>query len=152
MRAVPARVLLSAIALGAFTAGALFRNWGFFLLGLGPAVLLATSLLTSRRPLTRALQQFQNRAVEVRLWGALPPGVSGALVLTEVNTLGAGVHLFFSVEGGADMHLKIAQPRNPTLEFASVRIQAARYVQWNGYKIRGVDGTQAVSIAAAPAR
>ena len=148
MRPFPARVLLSALTVGALAAGALYSKPVFFLLGFGAAVLLATSLLTSRRPLTRALLQFQNRVVEVRLWGAPPPGSPCALVLTAVNALGPGAHLFFSIEGGgASMHLKIAQPQNPILGPTAITVEAAKYVQWNGRKIPRVDGAPAVSIA-----
>ena len=148
MRPFPARLLLSALTVGAFAAGALYSKPVFFLVGFGAAVLLTTSFLTSRRPLTRALQQFQNRTVEVRLWGAPPPGPPSALVLAAVNALGAGIHVFCSMEGGgASMHLKIAQPQNPTLGPTTVIVEAAKYVQWNGRKIPRVDGAPAVSIA-----
>ncbi len=139
--------------MGAFTAGALFPKLIFFVLGLGSAALLATSVLTNRQPLTRALQQFQGYAVEVRLWGALPPGSSGPLVLTAVNALGAGAHVFFSVESGASMHLKVAQPRDPHLGSAVI-IGSAKYVQWNGEKIPrvGIAPAVSVSLAEAPVR
>lgn len=147
MRPVPARILLSALTLAAFAAGAVFPKLIFFVLAAGSAVLLATSLFTSRRPLTRALQQFQSRAVEVRLWGVPPPGAPGPLILTAVNALGAGAHVFFSLGGGASMHLKVAQPQDPTLASTAVVIRTARYVQWNGQKIPRVGSAPAVSIA-----
>jgi hypothetical protein len=147
MRPLRARVLLSAISIGAFAVGALFPKLIFFVLGVGSAVLLAASHFTSRRPLTRALQQFQGRVVDVRLWGAPPPGSPGALTLTAVNTLGAGIHVFCSLEGGASMHLKVAQPRDSALGSGAVAIRAARYVQWNGQKVPSVGSAPAVSIA-----
>lgn len=146
MRPFPSRVLLSAIALGAFTAGALYPKVIFFVLALGAVALLATSVLTSRWPFTRALQQFEGRPVVIHLWGALPPGLSGAPILTAVNALGAGAHAFFSAEGVASMHLKIAQPRDLRLGPGRVVIASARYVQWNGQKIPRMGGAQAVSI------
>ena len=146
MRPIPARVLLSVVSIGAFAAGALFPKAIFFVLGIGAAVLLATSLLTSRRPLTRALQQFQGHVVNVRLWGVSPPGSSGALTVTAVNALGAGAHVFFSLEGRPSMHLKIAQPQDPKLGAGTVVIPAARYVQWNGQKLPRAHGAAAVSI------
>lgn len=146
MRPLPARVLLLAISIGAFSVGALFPKVIFFVLGIGSAVLLATSLLTSRRPLTRELQQLQGHVVNVRLWGASPPGSPGVLTLTAVNALGAGAHLFFSIEGCASMHLKVAQPQDPHFGSGTVVIPAARYVQWNGRKIPPVNGAPAVSI------
>lgn len=146
MRPLPSRVLLSAIAIGAFTTGALHPEAVFFVLALGALALLVTSLLTGRWPFTRALQQFQGRPVVLRLWGAPPPGAGGAPILTAVNALGAGAHAFFSVEGGASMHLKIAQPRDLHVESGSAVITSAKYVQWNGQKIPRAGGAPAVSI------
>jgi hypothetical protein len=146
MRPLPARVLLSAIAIGAFTTGALYSRLLFFVVGLGAVALLATSILTSRWPVTRALQQFQGHSVAVRLWGSPPPGPAGALVLTAVNALGAGAHVFFSDEGGAAMHLKIAQPKDLHLASGRFVIGSAKYVQWNGRKIPRLASATAVSI------
>lgn len=146
MRPLPARVLLSAIAIGAFTTSALYPRLIFFVVGLGAVALLATTLLTSRWPVTRALQQFQGHSVAVRLWGSPPPVPSGALVLTAVNALGAGAHVFFSVEGGVAMHLKIAQPKELHLAPGRLVIGSAKYVQWNGQRIPRLAGATAVSI------
>ena len=147
MRPISSRVLLSAITVGAFVAVALSPNPIFLLVALCSGALLATSLYTSRRPLTRALLRFRNHPVEVRLRGAPPPDPSGVLVLTAVNALGAGVHVFFRNAEGTPMHLKVAQPRDPTLGSAHVVIAAAKYVQWNGKKISGAGTTPAVSLA-----
>lgn len=146
MRPLPARVLLSAIAFAACTAGALYSNVIFFAVALGAAALLATSVLTSRWPFTRALQQLQGHSVAVQLWGAPPPGSSGALVLTAVNALGAGAHAFFSNEGGASMHLKVAQPQGLRAASGGVVIASAKYVQWNGQKVPSTGSAPAVSI------
>src|ERR1043166_4164819 len=100
MRPLPARVLLSAVAIVALAAGVLFAKAIFFVVAVGASVLLATSLLTSRRPLTRALQRFEGCVVDVRLWGAPPPGAPSRLTITAVNAIGAGVHVFVS-----SMHL-----------------------------------------------
>jgi hypothetical protein len=141
MRPLPARLLLSAIAVGALIAGVLYPRAIFFVVAVGAVVLLATSLLTSRRPLTRALQTFQGRVVDVRLWGAPPPGSSSRLTVTAVNALGAGFHVFF-----ASVHLKVAQPNDARIEAGSVVIGSARYVQWNGRKVPPVGGAPAFSI------
>ena len=148
MRPIPARILLSAVTIGALAAFAFTSQLIFLLVALGAGVLLATSLSTSRRPLTRAIDRFRNHPVEVRLWGAPPPDLSGAtLVLTSVNALGAGAHLFFNVQGGGPMHLKVAQPTDPRVERNGVIIGSARYVQWNGKKLPHVGGAPAVAIA-----
>lgn len=110
------------------------------------SALLATSLTTGRQPITRALQRYQDHAVDVRLWGAPPPGSPSRLTITAVNTLGAGAHVFFASSDGASMHLKIAQPKDPHVESEAVMIRSARYVQWNGQRIAPTEGTPAVSI------
>jgi hypothetical protein len=141
MRPLPARVLLSAIAAGALIAGVLCPRAIFFVVAVGALVILATSLLTSRRPLTRALQTFQGRVVDVRLWGAPPPASPSRLTVAAVNALGAGVHVFFS-----STHLKVAQPENAQIVAGSIVISSARYVQWNGKKVAPVSGAPAVTI------
>jgi hypothetical protein len=139
---------LSAIAIGAVVAGVLTSQLIFFLVALGAGVLLGTSLSTSRRPLTHALDRFRNQAVEVRLWGAPPPDLPGAtLVVTSVNALGAGVHVFFNGHGKGAMHLKVAQPQDPSLASESVVIGSARYVQWNGKRLPREGTAPAVVIA-----
>lgn len=148
MRPLPARVLLSIVGAGALAAGIVTGKAILFVVALVAGVLLGTSLMTSRRPLTRALEGFRNRVVDVRLWGAPPPDLPGAtLVLTSVNALGAGAHLFFDVQGRGSMHLKIAQPQDTRLGGDSVVVGSARYVQWNGNKLARVDGAPAVAIA-----
>jgi hypothetical protein len=148
MRPTPARILLSALTIGALAAGVLTSKLIFFSVALGALILLGTSLSTSRRPLTHAIDGFRNHVVEVRLWGALPPDLSGAtLVLTSVNALGAGAHVFFNVEGGGPMHLKVAQPQDPSLAPDCVVIGSAKYVQWNGKRLPRVGSAPAVAIA-----
>lgn len=147
MRPLPARLLLSAIAIGAIATGVLTSKLIFVVLALGAGVLLATSLATGRRPLTRAIQRFRNHPVEVRIWGAPPPASSGdTLLVSDVNAIGAGVHVFFSAEGRAPIHLKVAQPTDSSVTSDSVVIGAARYVQWNGKKILRAGNAPAVAI------
>jgi len=147
MRSTPARILLSAVTIGALAAGVLTSQLIFLLVALGACVLLGTSLSTSRRPLTHAIDHFRNHAVEVRLWGAPPPGLSGAtLVLTSVNPLGVGAHVFFNVQGGGSMHLKVAQPQDPRIAPSCVIIGSAKYVQLNGKRLPHVGSAPAVAI------
>ncbi|HEX4825379.1 MAG TPA: hypothetical protein VFV19_13835 [Candidatus Polarisedimenticolaceae bacterium] len=147
MRPIPARLLLSTVMVGALVAGVLTSKPIFVVLALVAGVLLATSLATGRRPITRAIQRFRNQPVEVRIWGAPPPASSGdALIVSSVNALGAGVHVFFSAEGRARMHLKVAQPTELNVTSDSVVIGAARYVQWEGKKMSRADSAPAVAI------
>jgi hypothetical protein len=148
MRPAPARILLSAIAIGSLAAGILTSRLIFFLVASGAGILLLTSLSTSRRPLTHAIDRFRNQVVEVRLWGVPPPDLSGtALVLTSVNALGAGAHVYFNARGGGPMHLKVAQPQDARLAPDCVVIGSAKYVQWNGKRLPSVESAPAVAIA-----
>ena len=150
MRPTPARVLFSLLAAFAVVLGVITGQTIFFLLVPLPLFFLATSLATSRLPLTRALGGFQNQVVEVRLWGAPPPDTSGlTLILTSVNVISAGIHLFFAAPDGSTVHLKVAQPREATLATDRVTIGAARYVQWNARKLTPSDTMAAVSIGRA---
>ena len=136
MRPAISRVLLSTIGIGTLAAGVFTSRLIFFVVTLGAGVLLGTSLSTSRRPLTRALDGFRNHVVHLRLWGVPPSEDSGAgLVLTSVNVLGAGVHVFFKGPGDESIHLKVAQPKEAGIAADSVLIGSARYVQWNGKRL-----------------
>ena len=150
MRPLPARTLFSLLAISAVVLGVVTGQTIFFVLVPLPLFLLATSLATSRLPLTRALGGLRNQVVEVRLWGAPPPGTPGpTLVLTSVNVISVGIHLFLTASDGKTMHLKVAQPRDATLAPDLVTIGAARYVQWNARKLEPSATSVAVSIARA---
>lgn len=150
MRPAPARILFALLAAFAAVLGVMTGQTIFFLFIPLPLFLLATSLATSRLPLTRALGGFRDQVVELRLWGAPPAGNSGpTLILTSVNVISAGVHLFFTASDGSSMHLKAAQPRDATLAPDLVTIGTARYVQWNARKLAPSDTPAAVSIARA---
>ena len=145
---MPARLLLSALVIGTLTAGVLTSQLIFYLAALMAGFLLATSLSTTRNPLTRALLRFKNCPVEVRVWGARPPlSPDTALVLTSVNALGPGFHVFFEIRGGASIHLKVAQPKKAQIAPDAVVIGSARYVQWESEKLPVGGGAPAVSIA-----
>jgi hypothetical protein len=147
MRPTPAHILLSAIATGSLAAGVLTSQLVFFVVALGAGVLLGTSLSTNRRPLTHAINRFRNHTVEVRLWGAPPPDLSGAtLVLTSVNVIGFGAHVFFNVQGDGPIHLKVAQPQAPSVAPDCVVIGSAKYVQWNGRRLPHGGSAPAVAI------
>jgi len=109
MRSLPARIVFLLFAAVSATLGALTARPILFVVTAMALFLLATSLFTSRLPLTRALGRFRKQAVEVRLWGGLPPDSGGAtFVLTDVNVISAGIHLFFTTPDGRGMHLKVA--------------------------------------------
>src|SRR5262245_27130673 len=131
MRPVPARVLFSLLTVVALAIGALTRQLAFFAVAAIAAVFLASSLSTSRVPLTRHLRELAGHPVEIRLWGAPPEPLGSRFVLESVSLLGAGVHVFFNTTGRV-MHLKVAQPSGPVLSADRVVVANAKYVQWNG--------------------
>jgi hypothetical protein len=138
---------LITVGLAAIAAAVLTSQFIFVVVALGAGVLLGTSLYTSRRPLTQALEHFRHQAVDVRVWGATLSGVvDGTLVVSSVNALGAGVHVFFDGPGGAT-HLKIAQPKDATFSTARVAIGSARYVQWNSTRLPSGNSAPALVIA-----
>jgi hypothetical protein len=148
MRPTPARLLLAALVISALTAAALTSQLIFYLVALMAGFLLATSLSTTLIPLTRALNRFRGCAVEVRVWGAMPPLPPGTtLVLTSVNVLGPGFHVFFQASGGGSIHLKVAQPTNAQIAPNAVVVGSARYVQWGGKKLPAIGGMPAVSVS-----
>lgn len=150
MRPVPACILFSVLATAAVALGVFTGQTFFFILASLPLFLLGTSLATSRLPVTRSLGRFRNHVVDVRLWGAPPPGTPGStLILSSVNVISFGIHVFFTTSEGFSMHLKVAQPRDATLAPDHVTLGTARYVQWNTTKLKPSDAFAAVSIALA---
>jgi hypothetical protein len=147
MRPVPARVLFCLVAGIALTVGAMTGETVLFVVAAGALVVLATSLATSRVPLTRSLAGFRGQTVDVLLWGAPPPQASPGLVLTSVNIISFGVHVFFKASSGTLLHLKVAQPKRSIVTPDRVVIGTARYVQWNVAKVKPVAGTSAVCIS-----
>jgi hypothetical protein len=97
--------------------------------------------------ITQALLRFVGSEVAVRIWGTSPVPDGNALVITSVNALGAGFHVFFRDSAGASIHLKVAQPRDARLASDEVVVSAARYVQWNVKKIPAVAGAPALTVA-----
>jgi hypothetical protein len=147
MRPIPARILLSLVSVFAGALAVRFQQPILFVVALGSVVLLATSLATQRLPLPRALARFRNHAVRVCLWGDEPPGSADTtLILSSVNVLGAGTHVFFLSSGGTSMHLKIAQPRGSAFAPERVTVTAARYVQWNSTKLKRNENRAAVLV------
>ena len=150
MRPLPSRVLFSLLVISFVVLGFVTRQTIFFILAPLPLLFFATSLATSKVPLTRTLSSFRNHAVDVRLWGAPPPGTSGTtLIVSSVNVISFGIHVFFTAPDGSSIHLKIAQPRKATLAPDHVVIAVAWYVQWNVTKLKPSETFPAVSIALA---
>lgn len=150
MRPLSSRVLFSVLAVSAVALGVITGQKIFFFLTPLPLLLLATSLATSRLPLTRALGGFRDHAVEVRLWGSAPPNTAGTtFILSSVNVISVGTHVFFTASDGSTVHLKIAQPRDAKIASDHVTVTTARYVQWNTTRLQRNDTAAAVSIALA---
>ncbi len=147
MRPGPARVLFGLVAAIALTLGVFTGKPILFVIAAGTLALLASSLATSRVPLTRGLAGFRGQTVDVLLWGTRPPQAPTDLVLTSVNIISIGVHVFFQAPSGPVLHLKVAQPKGPIVTPDRVVIRTARYVQWNVTKVEPVDDNSAVCIA-----
>jgi hypothetical protein len=147
MRPLPARLLLLGVGIAALAAGFLTGHLIFYVVALGAGVLLSTSLSTRRMPITQTLLRFVGSEVDVRIWGTSPQPDGDPLVITSVNALGAGFHVFFRDTAGTSIHLKVAQPRDAQLASDMVTVGNARYVQWNVKKISAVDGAAALTVA-----
>ena len=108
--------------------------------------LLAASLSKAGQ-ISRRLSAFQNRAVEIRVWGDRLPGTRGAAChLVSVKAVGVGLHLFVRLGTGAPTDLKIAQPRDAEVGDLVTEIREAAYVQWTGQRIRRVPGAKALTL------
>jgi hypothetical protein len=119
----------------------------FFVTAIG-GILLVSSLFASWRPLTKALGLLKDRPVRIALWGAPPPELpSSGFILSSVNVIGVGTHVFFVAPDGRRHHLKVAQPGESLYAPGRVTIRSARYVQWNSTKLRSKADVPAVEIS-----
>ena len=110
-------------------------------------MLLATALSDAGR-LSKTLLPFQNRPVEIRVWGEPLPGLTGTCQIESIRALGAGLH-FFVRHDGRLAHLKIAQPRDSRVGDSAAEIGEAKYVQWEGRNLPRAAGVPAVTVAIA---
>src|SRR5438876_4849953 len=146
MRSTTLRVIVAMVAAGAFAAGLLTSQFGFIVLGMVAALFLASSFSQARR-LTESLQRFRHQAVAVRVWGASLPVPNGAMTITSVRSLGAGLHIFLRLgTNDSPTHLKVAQPKRVLLEPGALIIESASYAQWSGKKLPRTTGCPALSI------
>ncbi len=146
MRQSSSVILLTSLAIGGVATGVLTRQIVFFLLAGGATVLLALSRAGACSPVSQSLRSFAGQVVDVELWGHSPTGDTPELVLESVNTLGAGLHVYFRLAGARTAHLKVAQPAGITVAAHLVTIQSARYVQWQRTRLPLVEGALALSI------
>ena len=61
---------------------------------------------------------------------------AATFIVQSVRALGPGLHFYLRpLPQGSPIHLKIAQPREATVDDAGVTIREAKYVQWAGRKV-----------------
>src|SRR6266568_7882385 len=99
--------------------------------------LAGSSLFGKTNQFAQRLQPFVGRSVRVLAWDSELPGHSAeTFIVQSVRALGAGLHLYLRpLPQGSPIHLKIAQPREATVDDAGVTIREAKYVQWVGRKV-----------------
>jgi hypothetical protein len=109
-------------------------------LGLALAVLMIGATAGSRaNAMADALQVLVGRRVSARVWGAAPPVGSGdVFVLESAFAITAGLHLRLRpATGGLAHRVKVAQPEGGTVEKMGAEVRRARYVSWDGQKLKG---------------
>ena len=95
--------------------------------------------------LSQKMRPFIGKKVRIQVWGsALNYDGSGIFVLQSVSAIGAGLHLYLSpMPKGSPKHLKIAQPREATLNKKNVNVGNAKYIQWEGRMTKKVENEKA---------
>jgi hypothetical protein len=123
-------LLLTLVALGiAGTIGA-FRLAAF---AIAVAAMMVGATAASRaNAIAASLRRYGDRRVSAVVWGrALPVGGSEALVLESAFAISAGLHLRLRADlGGRTYRMKVAQPTGAVMDGSRLRIEDARYVQW----------------------
>lgn len=62
-----------------------------------------------------------------------------------VRAVGAGLHLYLApLPEGKPVHLKVAQPRDATIDERGAEIGGAKYFQWAGRKVEKAAGEKAL--------
>ena len=84
------------------------------------------------------LRPLVGQSVRVRVWGSeLPDHAGSRFSVHMVRALGAGLHLYLRpLADGSPMHLKVAQPFGAIAGDSGFEISHAKYVQWDGRKIK----------------
>jgi len=108
--------------------------------------LAGTSFFGSVSRFAERMRQLQGKSVRVQVWGSDLPGAAGAVfTIQSIRAIGPGLHLYLRpLPGGAPRHLKIAQPVRALMRDGTVEVGDAKYVQWDGRKVKKTEGTTAL--------
>jgi hypothetical protein len=80
------------------------------------------------------MSSLKGKTVRVKVWGAAL-GDSG-FELKSVSGILLGLHVYLRSPDGTVNHLKIAQPRGTVVGVSGAEVTTAKYIQWNGSKIK----------------
>ena len=109
-------------------------------------LMLVASAMGAGRVAARC-SHLKGQAVKVRVWGTAPSAVGqGEVVVKRIWALGAGLHFDVATNGGASVHIKIAQPREWSIQSDSLTIAEAKYVQVAGADVGHMPGCPAIQL------
>ncbi len=145
LRAVGLALVAAGVALGAVWASGRVEHpfaptAALLLLGAGGMLMPRSHGVAERmRPLV-------GKNVTAEAWGAELPGHAGVTFRVHaVRAVGAGLHLYLApLPEGKPVHLKVAQPREATIDERGAEIAGAKYVQWAGRKVEKSAGEKAL--------
>jgi hypothetical protein len=94
------------------------------------------------------MRPLVGKQVTAEAWGAELPGHAGVTFRVDlVRAVGAGLHLYLApLPEGKPLHLKVAQPREATIDERGAEIAGAKYVQWAGRKVEKFAGAKALVV------
>lgn len=145
LRAAGWALVAAGVALAAAWAGGRVEHpfapvGALLLLGAGGMLIPPTHGVAERmRPLV-------GKSVTAEAWGAELPGHAGVTFRVHaVRAVGAGLHLYLEpLPEGKPIHLKVAQPRDATVNERGAEVGGAKYVQWAGRKVEKSAGQKAL--------
>jgi hypothetical protein len=95
------------------------------------------------------LEDYTGRRLRAVAWGTpLPPGSDEALILRSAFAISAGLHLRLrAASSGRTYKMKVAQPTELVLDGIRLRIEDARYVQWDRGKLTRIPSGAALVLS-----
>jgi hypothetical protein len=155
MRLKLRRIAFAALGLAAVSRALVTSEYHFLFLAVGiGCFLVAGTAFSKAGQVATSLRSFCGRRVRVHVWGQPLPDTNDApFQIESISALGAGLRISLRpVSGGSRSFLKVAQPGLATVEHDGVEIRDARYVSWNGAKLKREMGgnTSALTLMTSP--
>lgn len=144
MRSMSIALVLVIIAAGLLAI--VYKNLTLGVVAIVSLLMLVASAMGAGRVATRSAH-LKGKTVTVRVWGTAPPALGeNPVTVQRIWALGAGLHFNVATPGRQSVHIKVAQPRDWSIESPAVTIADAKYVQVAGANVGHMPGCPAIQL------